>query len=222
MKLKCESCPDQQAKFVIGCSNKLSCNSCITRVKKTTEGSVTAIEQQQQLNCDICKVNPVTVVCHDDRAFLCTQCDLKIHSANDYAGHHHRVAFTGARLALPAGISMKKPESKAYAPIQIRTNKRKNKLVEEEEEEEQEKIDEEQFFDDDAHVVPVFEPVEFMQANDVENVSTFYSVSSSELFPLVNANVPSYKTQKRSSFEDFLGEFIGYEDVMDDAIVPSF
>jgi hypothetical protein len=61
-----------------------------------------------------------------------------------------------------------------------------------------------------------------MQANDVENVSTFYSVSSSELFPLVNANVPSYKTQKRSSFEDFLGEFIGYEDVMDDAIVPSF
>jgi hypothetical protein len=73
--------------------------------------------------CDICKSNPVSVVCLEDRAFLCTDCDLKIHSANDFAGHHQRFAFTNAKMAIPEGVSKEKPEVPEHVPIAIRTNK---------------------------------------------------------------------------------------------------
>jgi hypothetical protein len=177
------------------------------------------------------------VVCHEDRAFLCTNCDLKIHSANDFAGHHQRFAFTAAKMAIPEGVSKVKPATPAHVPITIRTNKRKNiaqsnnnntntnnknNNIKEEEEEQH-------FFDEDCHVVPEYVPVELIDANDVEQVSELYSSVNTgvEFFPsaaatTANVYVPTAKSQKRSSFEDFLGEFIGYEETIDDAIVPTF
>merc|ERR1712216_388126 len=106
MKLKCEMCP-QDATFVVGCGNKTACSRCVT-TRKCNPSRERAIEITQQdakeMPCDICKSNPVSVVCLEDRAFLCTDCDLKIHSANDFAGHHQRFAFTNAKMALPEGV----------------------------------------------------------------------------------------------------------------------
>ena len=107
MKLKCEICP-QQATYVVGCGNKAACNGCVkTKKCNPSQERATEITQQdaQAMPCDICKSNPVSVVCHEDRAFLCTNCDLKIHSANDFAGHHQRFAFTAAKMAIPEGVS---------------------------------------------------------------------------------------------------------------------
>ena len=125
MKLKCEICP-QQATHVVGCGNKTACNGCVkTKKLNPSQERATEITQQdaEAMPCDICKSNPVSVVCHEDRAFLCTNCDLKIHSANDFAGHHQRFAFTAAKMAIPEGVSKVKPETSAYVPITIRTNK---------------------------------------------------------------------------------------------------
>merc|ERR1712100_943955 len=178
MKLKCEMCP-QDATFVVGCGNKTACSRCVT-TRKCNPSRERAIEITQQdakeMPCDICKSNPVSVVCLEDRAFLCTDCDLKIHSANDFAGHHQRFAFTNAKMALPEGVSKEKPEVPEHVPIAIRTSKRKN--------------------------------------TGVELFSTTTNTA--------NVYVPSVKSQKGSSFEDFLGEFIGYEETIDDAIVPTF
>lgn len=243
MKLKCEICP-QQATYVVGCGNKAACNGCVkTKKCNPSQERATEITQQdaQAMPCDICKSNPVSVVCHEDRAFLCTNCDLKIHSANDFAGHHQRFAFTAAKMAIPEGVSKVKPATPAHVPITIRTNKRKNiaqsnnnntntnnKNNNIKEEEEQ------HFFDEDCHVVPEYVPVELIDANDVEQVSELYSSelyssvnTGVEFFPsaaatTANVYVPTAKSQKRSSFEDFLGEFIGYEETIDDAIVPTF
>merc|ERR1711990_482147 len=128
MKLKCEMCP-QDATFVVGCGNKTACSRCVT-TRKCNPSRERAIEITQQdakeMPCDICKSNPVSVVCLEDRAFLCTDCDLKIHSANDFAGHHQRFAFTNAKMAIPEGVSKEKPEVPEHVPIAIRTNKRKN------------------------------------------------------------------------------------------------
>ena len=103
------------------------------------------------------------------------------------------------------------------------TNNKNNNIKEEEEEEEQ------HFFDEDCHVVPEYVPVELIDANDVEQVSELYSsvntgveFFSSAAATTANVYVPTAKSQKRSSFEDFLGEFIGYEETIDDAIVPTF
>ena len=102
-------------------------------------------------------------------------------------------------------------------------NKNNNKQQTVEEEEEQ------HFFDEDCHVVPEYVPVELIDANDVEQVSELYSSVNTgvEFFPsaaatTANVYVPTAKSQKRSSFEDFLGEFMGYEETIDDAIVPTF
>ena len=125
MKLKCEMCP-QDATFVVGCGNKTACSRCVT-TRKCNPSRERAMEITQQdakeMPCDICKSNPVSVVCLEDRAFLCTDCDLKIHSANDFAGHHQRFAFTNAKMALPEGVSKEKPEVPEHVPIAIRTNK---------------------------------------------------------------------------------------------------
>ena len=102
------------------------------------------------------------------------------------------------------------------------TNNKNNNIKEEEEEQ--------HFFDEDCHVVPEYVPVELIDANDVEQVSEllYSSVNTGvEFFPsaaatTANVYVPTAKSQKRSSFEDFLGEFIGYEETIDDAIVPTF
>jgi len=234
MKLKCEMCP-QDATFVVGCGNKTACSRCVT-TRKCNPSRERAIEITQQdakeMPCDICKSNPVSVVCLEDRAFLCTDCDLKIHSANDFAGHHQRFAFTNAKMALPEGVSKEKPEVPEHVPIAIRTNKRKNtarnnntennnndnKIASSEEEQ--------YFFDEDCHVVPEYVPGELIEANDV-NSELYSSVNTGvELFSTTtntaNVYVPSVKSQKGSSFEDFLGEFIGFEETIDDAIVPTF
>merc|ERR1712164_79978 len=200
MKLKCEMCP-QDATFVVGCGNKTACSRCVT-TRKCNPSRERAIEITQQdakeMPCDICKSNPVSVVCLEDRAFLCTDCDLKIHSANDFAGHHQRFAFTNAKMALPEGVSKEKPEVPEHVPIAIRTNKRKNTAR-----------------DNNT------------ENNNNDNSELYSSVNTGvELFSTTtntaNVYVPSVKSQKGSSFEDFLGEFIGYEETIDDAIVPTF
>ena len=69
MKLKCEMCP-QDATFVVGCGNKTACSRCVT-TRKCNPSRERAIEITQQdakeMPCDICKSNPVSVVCLEDR-----------------------------------------------------------------------------------------------------------------------------------------------------------
>lgn len=55
-----------------------------------------------ELACDVCQVNPVYVMCHEDRAFLCRTCDVSIHSANGSAAKHQRFLFTNTRVELQA------------------------------------------------------------------------------------------------------------------------
>jgi hypothetical protein len=47
-------------------------------------------------------MNPVYVVCHEDRAFLCRICDVSIHQANASAKAHQRFLFANTRVELEA------------------------------------------------------------------------------------------------------------------------
>ena len=53
-----------------------------------------------ELACDVCQMNPVYVMCYEDRAFLCRSCDVNIHSANGSAAKHQRFLFTNTRVEL--------------------------------------------------------------------------------------------------------------------------
>ena len=47
----------------------------------------------------ISQVNPVYVVCHEDRAFLCRECDVSIHSANEHVMANRRFLMSGCSLS---------------------------------------------------------------------------------------------------------------------------
>ena len=128
---------------------------------------------------------------------------------------------------IPISHTSKTTQRKNIAQSNKNNTNNKNNNIKEEE-------GEQHFFDEDCHVVPEYVPVELIDANDVEQVSELYSSelyssvnTGVEFFPsaaatTANVYVPTAKSQKRSSFEDFLGEFIGYEETIDDAIVPTF
>ena len=40
------------------------------------------------------------VVCHEDRAFLCRECDVSIHSANEHVAKHRRFLMSGVQVEL--------------------------------------------------------------------------------------------------------------------------
>jgi hypothetical protein len=47
-------------------------------------------------------MNPVYVICHEDRAFLCRICDVSIHEANPVSKKHQRFLFANTRVDLEA------------------------------------------------------------------------------------------------------------------------
>lgn len=47
-------------------------------------------------------MNPVYVICHEDRAFLCRVCDVSIHEANPQSKKHQRFLFANTRVDLEA------------------------------------------------------------------------------------------------------------------------
>lgn len=63
------------------------------------------------------QVNPVYVVCHEDRAFLCRSCDISIHSANAHVAKHQRFLMTGVSLELEAVGAAAKEGEVAETPV---------------------------------------------------------------------------------------------------------
>ncbi|KAF7810846.1 B-box zinc finger protein 20 isoform X1 [Senna tora] len=49
--------------------------------------------------CDICQEKRAYVFCKEDRAILCRECDLTIHSANEHTQKHNRFLLTGVKLS---------------------------------------------------------------------------------------------------------------------------
>ncbi|MCD7464974.1 hypothetical protein HAX54_000325 [Datura stramonium] len=57
--------------------------------------------------CDACKTTPSTVFCKADMAFLCLECDSKIHEANKLASRHARVWICEVCEHAPASVTCK-------------------------------------------------------------------------------------------------------------------
>nr|QVG73935.1 COL8 [Tamarix hispida] len=57
--------------------------------------------------CDTCRSAPCSVYCHADSAYLCTDCDARIHAANQVASRHERVWVCEACERVPAAFLCK-------------------------------------------------------------------------------------------------------------------
>jgi hypothetical protein len=105
MKTFCEVCTAAPATLVCCADDAVMCGSCDASIH--TANPVVAKHERVAFkaasakpNCDICQVNPVYAVCHEDRAFLCRECDVSIHSANEHVAKHRRFLMSGVQVEL--------------------------------------------------------------------------------------------------------------------------
>lgn len=52
--------------------------------------------------CDICQEERAVLFCTEDRAVICRQCDLMIHTANEFTAKHHRYILSNVATGLKA------------------------------------------------------------------------------------------------------------------------
>lgn len=68
---------------------------------------VSLVEKMASKLCDSCKSATATLFCRADSAFLCPNCDSKIHAANKLASRHARVFLCEVCEQAPAHVTCK-------------------------------------------------------------------------------------------------------------------
>lgn len=83
------------------------CTACDTRVHAANKLAnkhvrVPLVGQLEPPRCDICQDKAGFFFCLEDRALLCRDCDVSIHSSNKLSSNHQRFLITGTRVGLDA------------------------------------------------------------------------------------------------------------------------
>ncbi|KAL1205864.1 Zinc finger protein CONSTANS [Cardamine amara subsp. amara] len=71
---------------------------------KQESNDISSGENVRARACDTCRSAPCTVYCHADSAYLCTNCDTQVHSANRVASRHKRVRVCESCECAPAAF----------------------------------------------------------------------------------------------------------------------
>ncbi|MED6208735.1 hypothetical protein PIB30_048106 [Stylosanthes scabra] len=107
MKIQCDVCGKEEASVFCTADEAALCGGCDHRVhhanklaSKHQRFSLHRLSTKQQFPlCDVCKERRAYVFCQQDRAILCKDCDVPIHSANEHTKKHTRFLVTGVKLA---------------------------------------------------------------------------------------------------------------------------
>ncbi|KAH0457233.1 hypothetical protein IEQ34_015140 [Dendrobium chrysotoxum] len=106
MKIQCDVCGVEQASVLCCADEAALCSGCDGRIHsanklagKHRRFSLILPSHSPLPLCDICKKKNGFVFCQEDRAILCRDCDLPIHTANVHAGRHSRFLLSGIRLS---------------------------------------------------------------------------------------------------------------------------
>ncbi|KAJ6844146.1 B-box zinc finger protein 22-like [Iris pallida] len=128
MKIQCNACEAAEAKVMCCADEAALCWDCDERVHAANK---LAGKHQRVLllpasasspspsvpKCDICQEASGYFFCLEDRALLCRNCDVSIHTANPYVSAHRRFLLTGVRVALehaepvPSVVGKEQPNS---------------------------------------------------------------------------------------------------------------
>ncbi|CAL0322365.1 unnamed protein product [Lupinus luteus] len=111
MKIHCDVCTKNDASLFCTADEAALCDSCDHRVhhanklaSKHHRFSLHRPSSNQYPPCDICQEKKAFVFCQQDRAILCGECDLSIHSANEHTQKHDRFLLTGVKLSASAKV----------------------------------------------------------------------------------------------------------------------
>ncbi|KAK4782435.1 hypothetical protein SAY86_016537 [Trapa natans] len=108
MKIWCDMCGKDEAVFFCTADEAALCRCCDHRVhhanklaSKHQRFSFSSSSKDFPI-CDVCQEKRAFLFCQQDRAILCIECDVLIHTANDHTLKHSRFLLTGVKFsALP-------------------------------------------------------------------------------------------------------------------------
>ncbi|MCO5583754.1 hypothetical protein L7F22_037668 [Adiantum nelumboides] len=109
MKVQCDAC-SQAAATLFCCADEAAlCAECDIRVHAANK--LAGKHERLPLSihhppssCDVCQEKAGLFFCVDDRAVLCRDCDVSIHTANNLTRKHKRFLVSGVRVGLDAMV----------------------------------------------------------------------------------------------------------------------
>ncbi|BBN18270.1 protein MpBBX4 [Marchantia polymorpha subsp. ruderalis] len=107
MRVQCDGCERAVASIMCCADEAALCNECDTRIHAANKLAnkhqrVSLMGQTESPRCDICQEKSAFFFCLEDRALLCRDCDVSIHSATALSSAHQRFLVPGTRVALEA------------------------------------------------------------------------------------------------------------------------
>lgn len=129
MKVQCDVCEKAEATLLCCADEAALCSACDNKVHAANKLAskhqrVPLINHSSQSpKCDICQEKTGYFFCLEDRALLCRQCDVSIHSVNNLVAAHRRFLVTGVKVGLEPSNSISSP-TKTFAQSSDTTNQK--------------------------------------------------------------------------------------------------
>ncbi|XP_008791645.1 B-box zinc finger protein 20-like [Phoenix dactylifera] len=120
MKIQCDVCAAEAASVFCCADEAALCDACDRRIHSANKlagkhrrlsllhPTPSSSSPRAPPLCDICQEKRGFLFCQEDRAILCRDCDVPIHTANDLTMNHTRFLLTGVRLS-PAPLPSAPP-----------------------------------------------------------------------------------------------------------------
>ncbi|CAJ1978445.1 unnamed protein product [Sphenostylis stenocarpa] len=108
MKIQCNVCEVAEAKLLCCADEAALCWECDEKVHAANKLATKhqrvplSLSASHVPKCDICQEMVGYFFCLEDRALLCRNCDVSIHTANACVSGHQRFLLTGVRVGLEA------------------------------------------------------------------------------------------------------------------------
>ncbi|CAL5030771.1 unnamed protein product [Urochloa decumbens] len=111
MKVQCDVCTAEAASVFCCADEAALCDACDRRVHRANKlagkhrrfslihPSSSSSAQTKPPLCDICQERRGFLFCKEDRAILCRECDVPVHTASEMTRRHSRFLLTGVRLS---------------------------------------------------------------------------------------------------------------------------
>ncbi|XP_068639226.1 B-box zinc finger protein 20-like isoform X2 [Aristolochia californica] len=128
MKIQCDVCGKQEASLFCVADEAALCDACDLRVHRANKlagkhrrfSLLQPSSCKEAPRCDVCQERRAFLFCQEDRAILCRDCDVPIHTANEHTRKHNRFLLTGVKLALSCSTS---PDEASPAAVIIKEKK---------------------------------------------------------------------------------------------------
>ncbi|XP_052733933.1 B-box zinc finger protein 22 [Vigna angularis] len=108
MKIQCNVCEAAEAKVLCCADEAALCLECDEKVHAANKLATKhqrvplSLSASHVPKCDICQEMVGYFFCLEDRALLCRNCDVSIHTVNACVSGHQRFLLTGVRVGLEA------------------------------------------------------------------------------------------------------------------------